>query len=123
MLPIAGHELWRVSLPPATGWILTDALEAAGARCIADWAGGLIWAALPDAVADSRETLIHELSSAQGGYATLVRASSGKRRASHGAPRRGAGSDVGLQALQSRIKMAFDPLGILNPGLQLGAVC
>jgi glycolate oxidase FAD binding subunit len=127
MLPIAGHELWRVSLPPAKGWILTDALEAAGARCIADWAGGLIWAALPDAVADSRETVIQELSSTQGGYATLVRASAGKRRASHGAPSHGAprgdapGRDAGLHGLQSRIKRAFDPLGILNPGLQLGA--
>jgi glycolate oxidase FAD binding subunit len=123
MLPIAGHELWRVSLPPAKGWILTDALQAAGARCIADWAGGLIWAALPDAVADSRETLIQDLSATQGGYAALVRASSTKRRASHGAPKRDApGSDLGLQALQSHIKRAFDPLGILNPGLQLGAV-
>jgi glycolate oxidase FAD binding subunit len=116
-----------VSLPPAMGWILTAALEAAGARCIADWAGGLIWAALPDAVADSRGTLIQELSSAQGGYATLVRASGGKRRASRDTPGRDTQgratpeSDA-LRGLQSRIKAAFDPLGILNPGLQLGAV-
>jgi glycolate oxidase FAD binding subunit len=119
MLPTAAQVLWRISLPPAAAWKLTDALTGAGARCVADWAGGLVWAALPDGGAAS----IRELAAAHAGHAVLVRAPRDKRRSSGGATA-SAGATAGdeaLRQLQSRVKSAFDPLGILNPGLIPGA--
>ena len=113
MLPTTAHALWRISLPPASAWKLTDALQAAGARCVADWAGGLVWAALPDV----SEASIPQLAAVHAGHAVLVRAPPEKRRASGAA----AASDEALRQLQSRVKAAFDPLGILNPGLIPGA--
>jgi glycolate oxidase FAD binding subunit len=124
MLPTAAHALWRISLPPAAAWKLTGALEAAGARCVADWAGGLVWAALPEAAAetDVGKYSIPELAAAHAGHAVLVRAPPQKRRASGLAVASGGGaSDEALRQLQSRVKSAFDPLGILNPGLIPGA--
>jgi glycolate oxidase FAD binding subunit len=114
MLPTAAHVLWRISLPPAAAWKLTDALTGAGARCVADWAGGLVWAALPEGAAS-----IRELAAAHAGHAVLVRAPRDQRRASGGAT--ASAGDEALRQLQSRVKSAFDPLGILNPGLIPGA--
>jgi len=119
MLPVAGHYLWRISLPPAAGWKLMAALGAAGASCAADWAGGLIWAAFPEGSVDAAGgTRVHEQAQTHGGYATLIRAPAATRCR----PASSAGArDPGPRQLQARIKSAFDPLGILNPGLDLGA--
>jgi glycolate oxidase FAD binding subunit len=111
MLPIAAHVLWRISLPPATAWKLTDALKQAGARCVADWAGGLVWAALPET--QRSEGSVQKLAAEHSGHAALVRSALASSRAS--------ASDAALHRLQSRVKSAFDPLGILNPGLNPGA--
>lgn len=116
MLPVAEHVLWRISLPPAAGWKLAVALGAAGARCATDWAGGLVWAALPERSADAGGTVIHEQARAHGGHAALIRAPAARRQSLSNAGAR----DPGLQRLKSRVKSAFDPLGILNPGLDLG---
>jgi glycolate oxidase FAD binding subunit len=110
MLPTAAHVLWRISLPPAAAWKLTDALQAAGARCVADWAGGLVWAALPQDGAAS----IPDLAAIHAGHAVLVRAPRERYRGA-------TASDDALRQLQARVKSAFDPLGILNPGLRPGA--
>jgi glycolate oxidase FAD binding subunit len=120
MLPVDGHVLWRISLPPAASWILADALGAARAHCAIDWAGGLVWAALPenslDAAGGELGSRIQDLARAHGGRAVPLRAPVAQHPPT-GAPVR----DPGLQQLQSRIKSAFDPVGILNPGLTLGA--
>jgi glycolate oxidase FAD binding subunit len=123
MLPTAAHVLWRISLPPAAAWKLTDALKAAGARCVADWAGGLVWAALPQRQTGVGDDSTFALAAAHGGHAVLVRAPREQRRANGRAVGSGGGtaSDEALRQLQSRVKSAFDPLGILNPGLIPGA--
>jgi glycolate oxidase FAD binding subunit len=76
-----------------------------------DWAGGLIWVAMPfadePAAAAIRAAVAHV-----GGHAMLVRAPAPVR----------ASVDVfepetpGLSALSKRVKESFDPKGILNPG-------
>ena len=123
MLPTAAHVLWRISLPPAAAWKLTDALKAAGAHCVADWAGGLVWAALPEREAGVTDDSTFTLAAAHGGHAVLVRAPREKRGSGGLAVGSGgaAASDEALRQLQSRVKSAFDPLGILNPGLIPGA--
>jgi glycolate oxidase FAD binding subunit len=118
MLPAVAHVLWRITLPPAAAWKLTDALTTAGAHCIADWAGGLVWAALPEAPNDvethAGAISIPKLAAAHAGHAILVRA---RAAASAGA----TAGDEALRQLQLRVKAAFDPLAILNPGLIPGA--
>jgi glycolate oxidase FAD binding subunit len=104
-----GFNVWRVFLPP----------EAA-ARCaakinaeiwLADWAGGLLWIATApeDHPAAQR---VRGAAAADGGHATLLRASATARRDSEvfqpEAPL--------LAALNRSVKSAFDPLGIFNPG-------
>jgi glycolate oxidase FAD binding subunit len=121
MLPTAAQLLWRISLPPAAAWKLTDALQAAGARCVADWAGGLVWAASPQSKTGVGDDSTSALAAAHGGRAVLVRAPRDTHRASGPALGSGGSSDEALRQLQSRVKSAFDPLGILNPGLMPGA--
>jgi glycolate oxidase FAD binding subunit len=119
MLPVAGHDLWRIALPPAAGWKLIAALGAAGATCAADWAGGLIWAAVPkDSVDAAGEPPVREQAQTHGGYAMLIRAPAATRLRPASSAR---AHETGLRQLQMRVKSAFDPLGILNPGLDLGA--
>lgn len=99
--PFVGDSrpLWRISVPPATGW---RAGAAVAGDVLYDWAGGLIWlaadAAEPGAIRAAAQSL--------GGHASLWR---GEGPAF--APLEGA-----LGALNSRVKAAFDPLGVLNPG-------
>src|SRR5579862_9769614 len=111
-----GHAVWRISVAPARGAEL--ALTIARSMDIAwfaDWGGGLVWAAVAEA-ADGGAAAIR---SAIGGpdrrgtgHATLVKASPGLRRATavfEPAP-------PALAALSRRVKLAFDPRHILNPG-------
>ena len=78
---------------------------------IYDWAGGLIWAALPPHDAAQAVSLRGRVN-AVGGHATLIRASDKARRA----------IDVfhpqasGLAALGERVRKSFDPTHILNRG-------
>jgi glycolate oxidase FAD binding subunit len=106
--------LWRVSLAPATGaaFAADVARRVPGARWLFDWAGGLVWLA-PPANADAHAGAVRAaLASAGGGHATLVRAADAVRAAvppfEPEAP--------GLASLADRIKLAFDPLRVLNPG-------
>ncbi len=81
------------------------------AQCFFDWAGGLVWAALPpsdDAGADA----IRRAARATGGHATLVRAPAATRAAVDVfEPQHGA-----LAGVSKRVKESFDPKGVLNPG-------
>ena len=79
-----------------------------------DWAGGLIWVAMPfaaepDAAAIRGATAVL---GALGGHATLVRASAAVRAAIDVF----APEEPALQALTKRVKESFDPKGVLNPG-------
>jgi glycolate oxidase FAD binding subunit len=92
------RSLWRISVPPACGWRVAEELAA---DVLYDWAGGLVWA-----LTDAPAAQVRGRARALGGHATLYR---GTGEAFEPL----AGSHA---ALSSRVKAAFDPLGVLNPG-------
>ncbi len=112
--PFVGGDgpLWRISLPPAAGPAVAEAIRArAGGRFLLDWGGGLIWAALPEAT-DAHAATVRGALAPHGGHATLVRASESQRRAVPVfEPPPGP-----LAELTRRVRQGFDPKGILNPG-------
>jgi glycolate oxidase FAD binding subunit len=104
--------LWRISTAPSQGAAVAAAIAAkGGTEVFYDWAGGLIWAALPP-IGDAGAVGVRAAVAAAGGHATLVRAPAALRAA------------VGvfqpqepvLAALSKRVKESFDPQGVLNPG-------
>jgi glycolate oxidase FAD binding subunit len=104
--------VWRLSVPPVEGpRVLGTVREACGARGFYDWAGGLIWLDVP-ATADGSAAAIRAAIAPASGHATLIRAPEPLR----------ASIEVfqpqppALAALTQRVKEAFDPLGLLNPG-------
>ena len=110
------RPLWRISTAPARGHEVAAAITPA-AQMFYDWAGGLIWVAMP--YGDEPDAAsIREAVASVGGHATLVRASASVR----------ASADVfqpqepALAALSKRVKDAFDPKGVLNPGRMAAGV-
>jgi glycolate oxidase FAD binding subunit len=106
------QPLWRISTAPTRGHELaarvTGAIEA---QALYDWAGGLVWIAMPEA-SNAAAGLVRAAVGALGGHATLVRGP---------APLRAAvdvfePQEAGLAALTKRVKEGFDPKGVLNPG-------
>jgi len=106
------RDLWRLSTAPsqgaAVGWAL---VEAADAELIYDWAGGLIWAALP-AANDAHAPLVRSTVAAAGGHATLIRAPVSVRAAVEVF----SPEPPALAALTARVRQSFDPQGVLNAG-------
>ncbi len=76
-----------------------------------DWSGGLIWLETPP-LTDAGAAEIRRTLAEFGGHATLIRA---ERRGAVG-DRRVPAARPPLAALTARVKQAFDPAGILNPG-------
>ena len=110
--PSGGRDLWRISTAPSSGAEVGRILaETADAELLYDWAGGLIWAALPPAN-DAAAPLVRAAVAAAGGHATLIRAPVAVR----------ATVDVfqpepaALAALTARVRKSFDPQGVLNAG-------
>ena len=106
------RDIWRISTAPASGTDVGRALvERAEAEVLYDWAGGLVWAALPPSD-DAASDLVRALVAERGGHATLIRAPAAVR----------AAVDVfqpeapALAALTKRVREGFDPRGVLNPG-------
>jgi glycolate oxidase FAD binding subunit len=106
------YHVWRISTAPARGVEVGRKLtEAAGAEVFYDWAGGIVWAALPPAD-DVGATIVRAIVGTAGGHATLIRAPAAVR----------AKVDVfepqnrALDALTKRVREGFDPRGILNAG-------
>ena len=94
----AGETLWRVSLPP------TAPLRELGGARLLEWGGALLWwrgRADPGALRDAAR--------AAGGHATLVRAAD-KRAGAH------QPLEPALLEIHRRLKDAFDPERIFNPG-------
>jgi glycolate oxidase FAD binding subunit len=102
--------LWRISTTPARGAEFVAKLPP-GAQFFYDWAGGLIWTALPPSANAGAATIRHAVA-ATGGHATLIRASAATRAAVDVfEPQKGA-----LAGVSKRVKESFDPKGVLNPG-------
>jgi glycolate oxidase FAD binding subunit len=92
------RPLWRISVPPAVGWRVGQAVAG---DVLYDWGGGLVWLlsrAEPAAVRAAVRGL--------GGHATLYRGEGPAFEPMDGP----------LAALTARVKAAFDPAGVLNPG-------
>jgi glycolate oxidase FAD binding subunit len=104
------RPLWRISTAPARGHELVDLITPA-AQMFYDWAGGLVWVAMPFAH-EPDVAAVRGAVASLGGHATLVRAPASVR----------AALDVfepqtrDLAALSKRVKDGFDPKGVLNPG-------
>jgi glycolate oxidase FAD binding subunit len=109
---MGGADIWRISTAPARGAEIGRALaDKAGAEILYDWAGGLVWAALPRSD-DAQAPLVHAAVAAAGGHATLIRAPTAVRaKVDVFAP-----EPAPLAALTQRIRKGFDPHGVLNPG-------
>ena len=90
-------NLWRISVPAAT-----PPLELEG-DCLLDWGGAQRWYCGPE-----EPEKIRSLAGRAGGHATLFRGESEAPRF-HPLP-------AGLRQLHQRIRQAFDPYGLFNPG-------
>jgi len=106
------RHLWRVSVPPMSGYRVMAAMDEIGeARAFLDWAGGLVWLEVPEAPHGFAEVVRASFAGC-GGHATLIRAPADMRATLpvfEPQPKP-------LAELGARLKAAFDPLGILNPG-------
>jgi glycolate oxidase FAD binding subunit len=109
----SGHRfVWRVSTVPLQGAVAARLIaERTDAEFLHDWAGGLIWAALPPSD-DAGAAAVRGAVESCGGHATLIRAPASLRAAVAAfEPQSG-----GLAALSRRVKQGFDPHGVLGPG-------
>src|SRR5882724_754186 len=118
--PLANDDrvLWRISTAPARGHAVAAAIgqELGQADFFYDWAGGLIWAAMP-ALEDGGAAWIRDALRGEG-HATLIRAPAALRAAVPVFEPQ----DAGLAALTKRVKEGFDPKGVLGPGRMYAGV-
>ena len=103
--------VWRISVAPTAGPAILAAAPA-GSRAFMDWAGGLVWVEAPASGDGGGAVLRAAIAAAGGGHATLVRAPSAVRAET--ATFHNAAANV--KALTQRLRAAFDPQSILNPG-------
>ncbi len=105
-------HLWRISTSPSAGPKVVAAISAyMEARAFYDWSGGLVWAeVLPTTDAGAAD--IRRVIATYGGHATLIRAEPQVRAAVEVFQP----LEAGLERLSRKLKAAFDPAGILNPG-------
>jgi glycolate oxidase FAD binding subunit len=100
--------LWRISTAPTLGPAVAAAIGEGD--YFYDWAGGLIWAALPPS--DDAGAAKVRGAVAGRGHAMLIRAPAALRAAvAVFEPQ-----DAGVAALTRRIKESFDPKGVFGPG-------
>lgn len=106
------HQVWRLSVPPSAGAdVVARILDRVAGEAFYDWGGGLIWLAL-DSGPEAGEAAVRGAVGISGGHATLLRAPAEVRaRVSVFQPQ-----PPPLAALTRRIKDAFDPHQVLNPG-------
>ena len=106
------RPVWRISLTPTRGPEFVRRVGAPGSQAFYDWGGGLIWLAVAPSDDAGAAEIRRALQASGGGHATLIRAAPAVRAAvpvfEPQAPP--------LAALTRRLKEAFDPKGVLNPG-------
>jgi glycolate oxidase FAD binding subunit len=106
----ARRPLWRVSTAPTRGHEIVAQLTPA-AQVYYDWGGGLLWIAMPFSE-EPDAAAVRKAVARCGGHATLIRAPASVRAAVDVFQP----EDAGVAALNKRVKDAFDPKGVLNPG-------
>jgi glycolate oxidase FAD binding subunit len=116
----AGQALWRIAVPPTT-----VPLDLGGDQLV-EWGGGQRWL-WADASA-SRAASLRETAALHGGHATLFRFGEGAGLSDENVDRDpNAHTDADIPAvftrvpepildIHRRLKAAFDPAGIFNPG-------
>ena len=110
--------IWRVSVKPSDGPAIAEAARRAfDCRVLYDWGGGLVWVAGGTGT-DAGAAVVRAAVAAVGGHATLVRAPETVRST---VPVFQPLSDS-LMDLTLKLKAAFDPVGILNPGRMYAGV-
>jgi len=103
--------VWRVSVAPSKACGLARSVAAAtDASFFYDWGGGLLWIAVAQSMEAAKAVKL--AADAAGGHVMLMRASDDHRRDAKALLRKSGP----LGELTQRIKAAFDPAGILNPG-------
>lgn len=103
--------VWRLSVPPKAGAEVARTIQSqVDGEVLFDWAGGLLWVSL--AGPDPRAELVRAAIGSCGGHATLVRAPLAVRRSVAVFQPQAAA----VAAVSRRVKEAFDPAGVLNPG-------
>jgi len=111
--PFVGQErrvVWRLSVAPSAG---PGVVAAVGeGEAFYDWGGGLVWLSLPMNGADAGAAKVRGALAGAGGHATLVRAPLELRAAASVFQPQDAASAL----LSERVKDAFDPNRVLNPG-------
>ena len=121
-VPIAARRdplVWRVSVAPTAGPVIAAAAERLGGAWMFDWAGGLVWVSLPEAVADAgAPTLRAAVAAAGGGHATLIKAPPAVRALVDPFEPQ----PPPLAAVTRRLKEVFDPRGVLEPGRMYSGV-
>ena len=110
--PAGARDVWRISTVPVRGSEVGRALaRKCDAQVLYDWAGGLVWAALP-ASDDAGAPRVRSTVAAAGGHATLIRAPAAIRAKVDVF----AAEEPALAALTKRVRAGFDPHGVLNAG-------
>jgi glycolate oxidase FAD binding subunit len=110
-LPDSPDSIWRISLPATHAAQCLEACAHLTSAWSLDWGGGLVWLVIPPDAATSNGTVaqsIHAAARRWHGHATLVRAA-----AASSAQAAFPELDPVHLAVQSRVKQAFDPRGVL----------
>lgn len=109
----ADRALWRVCPTPSAAAAVVRRVQAGmdAMEAFYDWGGGLVWLSV-EGGADCGAALVRAAVAEAGGHATLIRAPDAVRAAVPVFEP----LDGPLDALSRRVKVGFDPRGILNPG-------
>ena len=102
--------VWRVSVRPSRGPGVLDAVERAGGAGFLDWGGGLVIVA--GRASEQMHAAVTSAAREAGGVWMLLRAPAPWRAAVAVVP----AEAPALSAITRRVKAAFDPAGIFNPG-------
>ena len=110
------HPLWRLSVTPSDApRIIHELRTSLDLRYLFDWAGGLVWIEVPPSHDASASHIRATLGS---GHATLIRAPETVRAAVEVFQPQAKP----LADLSGRVKHAFDPRRLFNPGRMYGHI-